>query len=194
LAVPAPVAAGLLAPLCPEAAREFAGIPTASVGVVALAYPRPGGAAGPQGSGLLVAAREGRTVKAITFASNKWPHHADHPHVLLRASVGRVDDDRALSMPDGELLATVDREVREMSGLTDPPVAHRIQRWPAGLPQHEVGHRARVDRIRHALREAAPSLFVGGAALDGVGLAARARDAARLAHELRDASGRSATP
>jgi protoporphyrinogen/coproporphyrinogen III oxidase len=191
LAVPAPVAAELLAPLCPEAAREFAGIPTASVGVVALAYPRPGGAAGPQGSGLLVPPTEGRVVKAVTFASNKWPHHADHEHLLLRASVGRVDDDRALQRSEEQLLASVDREVREMTGLHVPPVAHHVQRWPGGLPQHEVGHRARIDRIHHALRGDAPSLFVGGAALDGVGLAARARDAARLAHALRDAADRS---
>ena len=188
LAVPAPVAAELLAPVSAEAAREFAGIPTASVGVVALAYPRPAGG-GPQGSGVLVPPTEGRTVKAMTFASNKWPHHAEHGRFLLRASVGRIDDDRALAWEDEELVSRVDGEVREMTGLVGPPVEHHVQRWWDGLPQHEVGHRARIDRIHHALRQDAPSLFVGGAALDGLGLAARARDAARLAHEVRFAAG-----
>lgn len=191
LAVPAPVAAELLAPVSSEASREFAGIPTASVGVVALAYPRPA-AGGPQGSGVLVPPTQGRTVKAITFGSNKWPHHADREHVLLRASVGRIDDPSPLDWDDQELLSRVTSEVRELSGLVASPVAHHVQRWPAALPQYEVGHRARIDRILHALRHDAPGLHVGGAALDGVGLAARARDAERLAHEIR--SGLVPTP
>lgn len=189
LTVPAPVAAGLLTTVSSEAAREFAGIPTASVAVVALAYPRQPGRE-PTGSGILVPPAEGRTVKAVTIGTNKWAHHADHEHVLLRASVGRIDDDEALDWDDERLLAQVDREVRELTGLTGAPVAHHVQRWRSGLPQHEVGHRARTDRIHHALREDAPSLWVGGAALDGVGLAARARDAERLAHEVRFAAGR----
>ncbi len=187
LAVPAAVAAELLGGVSPEAAREFAGIPSASVGVIALAYPWDGA---PAGSGVLVPPSEERTVKAITLASNKWPHHAGHDRFLLRASVGRIDDDRALAWDEQVLLERVDREVREMTGLTGAPVDHHVQRWRAALPQYEVGHRARIDRINHALREDAPSVFAGGAALDGLGLAARARDAERLAHEVRFAAGK----
>lgn len=190
LAVPAAIAAELLAAVSPEAARELAGIPSASVGVVALAYPWDGA---PQGSGVLVPPSEGRTVKAITLASNKWPHHAGNERFLLRASVGRIDDDRSLDQDEHELLDQVDREVREMTGLTGHPVAHHLQRWRSALPQYEVGHRARIDRIHQALREEAPTVFAGGAALDGVGLAARARDAERLAHEVRFVAGRIAT-
>lgn len=187
LAVPAAVAAELLSTVSAEAAREFAGIPSASVGVVALAYPWDGA---PEGSGVLVPASEQRTVKAITLASNKWPHHAGHDRFLLRASVGRIDDDRSLDWDEQVLLERVDHEVREMTGLTGRPVAHHVQRWRSALPQYEVGHRARVDRIHHALREDAPSILAAGAALDGLGLAARARDAERLAHEVRLAAGR----
>ncbi len=188
LAVPAPVAAGSLEGLSPDAARELAGIPTASVGVVALAYPRPAEVPeGARGSGILVPRTPGRAVKAITVATAKWPHHAERPHVLLRASVGRIDDDDALRWEDRTLLERVDREVREMTGLDAAPVAHHIQRWWHALPQHEVGHRARIERLRHAIRRDAPGLFVGGAALDGVGLAARARDAVGLTAEVRAA-------
>lgn len=189
LAVAAAQAARLLVGVSAEAARELAAIPAASVGVVAMAYPRPGPGKGPQGSGVLVPRTESRLVKAVTFASNKWPQHAGHDHVLLRASVGRIDDDDALRWDDARLVAAVGREVRELADLDAPPVETLVQRWWQALPQHEVGHVARVDRIRAALRRDAPGLHVGGAALDGIGLAARARDGARLAHEVRWEAG-----
>ena len=186
IAVPAPVATDLLRGTSREAARELAGIQTASVGVVTLAYPRPGVL--PEavtGSGILVPRTAGRVVKAVTVASAKWPHHAEHDAVLLRASVGRVDDDQPLRWDDDLLLDRVDREVREMTGLHVAPSEHHIQRWWHALPQHDVGHRERIDRMRHALGRDAPGIFIGGAALDGVGLAARARDANGLAEQVR---------
>ncbi|MFA9445882.1 protoporphyrinogen oxidase [Egicoccus sp. AB-alg6-2] len=184
LCVPAAVAARLLVDVCDDAARELAGIATASVGVVALVYDRDDAAAVPAGSGLLVPRSEGRVIKAVTFSSRKWPHHADRPQFLLRASVGRVDDTSALELDDAELVDRVDREVREATGMRGPARAWFVQRWPDALPQYEVGHRARVDRIRHALTSV-DGLHLGGAALDGLGIAARAKDAERLAAAVR---------
>jgi protoporphyrinogen/coproporphyrinogen III oxidase len=187
LAVPAAPAARLLAPVVPEAAHELAAVRTASVATIALAYARGPDVALPVGSGVLVPPGEGRTLKAITFASRKWPHHADRDLVLLRASVGRVTDagtDPNLALDDDTLAERVDAEVRWATGLPRPAVARLVQRWPDALPQYDVGHLSRVDRIRHALRQV-PGLHVGGAAFDGVGVAARARDAERLAAEVR---------
>ncbi|MEX2505264.1 MAG: protoporphyrinogen oxidase [Egicoccus sp.] len=180
VAVPPAAAARLLVGLDDGAARELAGIATASVGVVALAYDHADAADVPAGSGLLVPRSEGRTIKAVTIASRKWPHHADREHFLLRASVGRIDDASALELDDDELAGRVDREVREALGIHGAARASLVQRWPDALPQYDVGHRARVERIRHALA-AHPGLHLGGAALDGLGIAARAKDAERLA-------------
>lgn len=185
LAVPASVASGLLAGSSPAAARELARIRTASVGVVALAYAPEQVTSVPAGSGILVPRTEGRLVKAVTFSSRKWPHHAGHDRFLLRASVGRVDDAAPVDPDDDHLVAAVDREVRELAGIEGRAEEALVQRWPDSLPQYDVGHLARVDRLRAALREDAPGLHIGGASLDGVGLAARARDAERLAHETR---------
>lgn len=185
LAVPAAVASRLLAVPSPAAARELAAIRTASVGVVAMAYAPEHVAGVPAGSGILVPRTEGRLVKAVTFSSRKWPHHAGHDHFLLRASVGRVDDAAPVDPDDARLVAAVDREVRELAGIDGRAEQALVQRWPDSLPQYDVGHLARVDRLRAALRRDAPSLHIGGASLDGVGLAARARDAERLAHEIR---------
>ena len=186
VATPAPAAARLLAGAVPEAARELAGIPVASVAVVALAYEAADAVDAPEGSGVLVPRGEGRLVKAITLTSRKWPHHAGDSFVV-RASVGRVDDPGALELDDATLATRVDAEVRWALRLRRPARDRRVVRWDGALSQYDVGHRARVDRIRFALEAAgARGLHIGGAALDGLGLSARARDAERLVDHVRD--------
>jgi protoporphyrinogen/coproporphyrinogen III oxidase len=191
LAVPAATSARLLAGVAPDVARELLAIGTASVAVVALAYDRSAAAAVPEGSGFLVPRSEGRLVKAATWTSRKWPHHADRDRFVLRASVGRVDDPRGLDLDDDTLADRVDAEVRWAAGITAPATDRLVRRWDAALPQYDVGHLARVDRIRHAVGEL-DGLLLGGAALDGVGLAARAAEAERFAHTLRERAERRA--
>lgn len=169
--LPAFAAAPLVAPVVPEAARILASIRYASVAVVSLAYPSSVAAAVADGSGMLVPRREGRLVKAATWSSRKWPHLADGDHFLVRASVGRIDDDRFAGLDDDALVAAVGRELAEAMGVGAAPVAHRVTRWDRALPQYEVGHLARVRAIRDAARARAPWLHLAGAAYDGVGLA-----------------------
>ena len=184
LAVPAARAARLLAPWSPTAARELLSLRAASVATVARVGQRDGEMELPPISGVLVPRTEGRLTKAITAASRKWPHHADRPHWLLRASVGRIDDDRHRHLDDEELARRVDAEVRWATGLRRPAGAWRVRRWDDALPQYDVGHLEKVDRIRHELGGHAPELHLAGAAFDGVGLASRAAEAERLAHAI----------
>jgi protoporphyrinogen/coproporphyrinogen III oxidase len=190
VAVPATAAAEVLAEASPAVARELIAIRTASVAVIALAYDRGDTREVPAGSGILVPRAEGRLIKAVTFASQKWPHHAEHPRFLLRASVGRIDDQRGLDLGDDDLAERVDAEVRWATGIRAPAVARSVMRWDEALPQYDVGHVRRVDRIRMALDGLAPGLHVGGASLDGVGLSARARDGQRLAAAVRAPAAR----
>jgi protoporphyrinogen/coproporphyrinogen III oxidase len=185
LALPPATASRLLAPVCREAARELAGVTTASVGVVALAYDAADAADAPTISGLLVPRAEGRLVKAATVSSRKWPHLASPDRFVLRASVGRIDDDRPAGLEDGELADRVDAEVRWALRLRAPARDRAVVRWDDALPQYDVGHLERVDRTRHALAQATRGLHLGGAALDGVGLAARAAQARELADAVR---------
>lgn len=185
LAVPAAVAAQLLVDGWPRAARELAGIRTASVAVVALAYDRSDAVRLPAGSGVLVPRGQGRLVKAVTLSTNKWPHLAERRRVVLRASVGRIDDDRVRDLADDELRARVDGEVGVALSLTAPAREHAVVRWPDALPQYAIGHHAKLDRIRHLLAQGPAGLHLGGASFDGVGLSARAADAARLANDVR---------
>ena len=183
VALPAASAAGLLATVAPEAAAGLGELATASVAVVALAYDRADVADVPEGSGVLVPRIEGRLVKAATWSSRKWPHLAEADRFLLRASVGRVDDRRGLELDDHELALRVDAEVRWMARIRRPAVERRVVRWDDALPQYDVGHLRRVARI-HGAVAAVEGLHLGGAALEGVGLPARVRDARRIAAEI----------
>jgi protoporphyrinogen/coproporphyrinogen III oxidase len=173
LATPAAPTARLLAGAVPAAATDVAGIESASVAVVTLALPVDGVAPGLRGSGYLVPAVEGRTVKAVTFSSRKWAHLADADPGLLvvRASVGRHGEEADLQRSDDELVTVAAAELAETVGVTAPPVDSRVTRWGGGLPQYAVGHRSRVARIRAAVA-GVPGLAVCGAAYDGVGVPA----------------------
>lgn len=181
LATPAPVTATLIRSLAPDAAAGLDGVAYASVGVVALAY-RPADVPVPlEYSGFLVPRRAGRLLTACSWASAKWPHLGTDGVVRLRASVGRSDDERFVSMSDDELLTAVRAELRDLMGIAAEPLAWRVHRWLGSLPQYRPGHRARVDRWEAELRERAPAVVLAGAGLRGLGIPAcitSGRDAA----------------
>jgi oxygen-dependent protoporphyrinogen oxidase len=172
VAVPTPAAAELLRAEAPAAATELAAVEYASMALVTLAY-RRADVALPKGSGFLVPPVDGRTIKASTFASQKWGWIADeNPGLLVvRTSVGRYGETEILAHDDEHLVAVSRHDLREATGTAAEPVGTRVTRWSDGLPQYPVGHHARVARIRGHVAKL-PGLAVCGAAYDGVGIPA----------------------
>jgi oxygen-dependent protoporphyrinogen oxidase len=184
VAVPATPAARLLVDVAPQAAAELAEIEAASMAVVTTAWRRgelPTGAS----SGYLVPAVSNRPVKAVTFASSKWPHLGTDELVVVRSSIGRHGDPSDLHRDDADLVAAVVDELRLTVGLTGAPIESRVTRWGGGLPQYAVGHLDRVRRIRSAVA-AVPGLAVCGASYDGVGIPACIRTGQQAAESVRN--------
>ncbi|MGA2011322.1 MAG: protoporphyrinogen oxidase [Solirubrobacteraceae bacterium] len=179
LAVPAFAAATILAPACPAAAAALGAIDYASVATVLLAYPQHALAAPLSGSGFLVARSEDCATTACTWSSAKWSHLSGD-RVLLKASVGRWGDRRALALGDDELIARVHTELAEVMGLRARPLEARVVRFERALPQYRVGHLDRVAGIDAALA-ALPAVALAGAAYRGVGVGACIRDGRRAA-------------
>ena len=182
LALPAAPAARLLTDAVPSAAVEVGGIDYASVGLVTLLFREQ---ALPAYTGYLVPEVEGRTVKAATFFTAKWPHVATAAPGLLavRCSFGRYGDTQSLQRDDADLVLAARRELAATVGLRAHPVASRVTRWGGALPQYAVGHLDRVTRIRAAVA-AAGGLAVCGAAYDGVGIPACIRSGQRAAADV----------
>ncbi|MGW6904456.1 protoporphyrinogen oxidase [Streptomyces sp. NPDC054940] len=172
VAVPAPAAAALLRAEAPEAAVELDGIEYASMALITLAY-RRAEAGLPEGSGFLVPPVDGRTIKASTFASQKWGWIADEdPDTLvLRTSVGRYGETEILERDDAHLVGVSRHDLKAATGLDATPLETRVTRWTDGLPQYPVGHHARVARIREHVAKLS-GLAVCGAQYDGVGIPA----------------------
>ncbi|HVE98337.1 MAG TPA: protoporphyrinogen oxidase [Mycobacteriales bacterium] len=169
LATPAPVTARLLRYAAPAVSARLAAVETASVAIVTLAVPSGALARAPVGSGFLVPATEGRTVKACTFTSQKWPALGSADVELVRCSVGRAGEPP--TPDDDELVAAVRADLEAAVGLDAAPVETRVTRWPDGLPQYGVGH---LDLVTEVLSEVAalPGLALAGSAYGGVGIPA----------------------
>ncbi|MEU5153220.1 protoporphyrinogen oxidase [Glycomyces sp. NPDC021274] len=168
LAVPASPAAVLLRDVEPQAAAVLSGVAYASVALAAFAFDRLDL---PERSGFLTPASEGKTVKAATFASKKWPH-LGRRRQIVRVSMGRLGEEALLQYDDATLAKTALRELGEHLGMRLPdPVEQRVDRWGGALPQYAPGHVARVAAAREALG-AHRNIAIAGAAVDGVGIAA----------------------
>lgn len=179
VATPPSKAARLLRDVAPAAGAELSTVDTASVAIVTFAYEDVAPAAG---SGLLVGAREGYRVKAVTLSSQKWPISRDGLTVL-RASIGRVGETADLQRDDADLIAMVRHELPALIGVDAVPVDALVTRWGGGLPQYAVGHLEIVARIRAAVA-AVPGLAVCGATYDGVGIPACIASARRAAERV----------
>ena len=193
LAVPAFAAADLLEPLEPETALLLRGVEYSSVAVVTTAWRAdqlperlvgtgllvPRGSPGPDGlHGDLM-------VTACTYLSNKWPHLARAGEVLIRASVGRLGDDRVAGLDDDELAERVQAELGYLLGTSGRARAVGVDRWPAALPQYRVHHGMRTAGVEAALQRLG-GLAVAGAAFHGVGIPACVGSGRRVARLLLD--------
>jgi oxygen-dependent protoporphyrinogen oxidase len=185
LALPAPAAARLLAGESPAAAAELGAVEYASMALVTMAFRRRDLHQLPVSSGFLVPPVDGRTIKASTFSSHKWGWLGDAggDTFVLRTSVGRHGGEADLAWDDTDLVRLSREDLGDAVGLRAAPVAARVTRWDAGLPQYAVGHVGKVTRIREQVAKL-PGLAVCGAVYDGVGIPACVGSGRRAADEV----------
>lgn len=164
LAVPAPAAATLLWPLDPALSALLGKISYTSCITVALGYADSDALALPPGFGFLIPRAEVRRMLACTFVHRKFHHRAPPQHALLRVFLTS-----GLDEPDAAIAQLVRAELHSILGLTAAPIITRISRWPAAMPQYEVGHLDRVAQIEHRAAQL-PGLHLIGNAYRGVGI------------------------
>jgi oxygen-dependent protoporphyrinogen oxidase len=89
-----------------------------------------------------------------------------------------------MHLDDATLVERLHEELSEAVGMTAPPAATRVARWPRSFPQYAVGHLDRVATIEAALAAAAPGVVPAGAAYRGVGIPACIAQAATAASRV----------
>ena len=185
LALPAPRAADLTAPLSPNIAQALRRIRHVSTATVSLAYREEDlpAEARLNGFGFLVPKCEGHDVLACTCSSTKFGHRAPDGHRLYRVFVGGPGREETTNLPDHDLLQLVQNELEAFLHITTAPLHTAISRWPAGNPQYDVGH---LDRMANLERETEhlPGLYLAGSAYRGIGIPDCVRDAKRVVAAL----------
>jgi oxygen-dependent protoporphyrinogen oxidase len=170
VATEAYTASRLLRYVDPPLATLLQVIPYASSATVSLAYRRADVHHSLDGFGFVVPRVEGRALLACTFSSVKYPGRAPDRHVLLRGFLGGALNAGILERDDAELVRLAREELAKAIGLAGQPILTRVARHPAAMPQYLVGHLRTLEAIDHRL-DAAPGLFLAGAAYRGVGIA-----------------------
>lgn len=184
LTTPADVSARLLGPRSAPAAAILAEVEYASVVFTSVAFRREDVPGELDASGFLVPRDSGLSITAASWSSTKWARLGGDP-VILRVSLGNVNDPAPIEWDDSTVLDHIARDLRMTMGIGAAPVASRVKRYRNGFPQYEVGHLQRIDDLELTLERDAPDLAVCGMAHRGVGIPACIREARRAAKALR---------
>ena len=121
-------------------------------------------------------------VTAITFLDRKWGRLQRPEDIVLRAHVGRSDDERWAKLSDDELTQRVASELSFVLKKFTSPLQSLVQRWPQGLPQYYVGH----AEVSTTAKQNANNIRIAlcGNAYDGVGIPASIGSGRRAAREV----------
>jgi oxygen-dependent protoporphyrinogen oxidase len=187
LALPAHASARLLRDVDDRLADELEAIPYASTATVNLAYRREDISHPLDGFGFVVPFIERRATLACTFSSVKFAGRAPEGHALLRAFVGGALQPDMFDLDEERMAEAVRRDLRDLLGVSAPPLFAHVEKWPRSMAQYHLGHTERLARI-HALLQHKHALTLCGNAYEGAGLPDCVRSGERAAETLYAAS------
>ncbi|MCA9751264.1 MAG: protoporphyrinogen oxidase [Gemmatimonadetes bacterium] len=185
VALPPSAAAGVLGDVAPDVGAALREIHSAAVAVVGLVYERSAVGHPLDGYGFLAAGGR-EPVLGCLFESSVFPNRAPAGRVMLRAMVGGARNAEAVAQDPERIVAQARGFLEPLLAAGSEPVASRCVVWPAAIPQYDVAHPARVERIRRAL-DALDGLDVTGAAYSGVSVNHLVASASTVADRLESA-------
>jgi oxygen-dependent protoporphyrinogen oxidase len=186
LALGAAAAARLVDPLEPpgrgagDRAAALAALPTAGVLVTSLGFRRADVGHPLDGFGFLVPRVEGVRLLGTLFPSSLFPGRAPDGHVALTAISGGATDPGLFDRDDAAHEAALLDALAPLLDLRGGPVYRKTVRWPAAIPQYDVGH-GRFLELADALEARHPGLHLLGNWRGGVSVPDRMARASELA-------------
>jgi oxygen-dependent protoporphyrinogen oxidase len=169
LALPAHVATGLLGPVDGRLAEILAQIPYVPVALVHLGYPASALSRSVAAYGFFVPPSEPLRVLGGIFPSQFFAGRAPAGFHLFSVRTGGARHPEALAMPEDELVALADGELRRLVGLAAGPSFVHVVRHERALPQYTLGHMRRVAEL-DAGEQRHPGLFFHGNAYHNAGV------------------------
>lgn len=169
LATPAFVSGSLVENFAPELAAELAAIEYVSTATVTMAFRERDLPRALDGYGYVIPRREGRKALACTWTSTKFPHRAPDGYALVRVFVGRAGQESQITWDDDTLLDIARDELALTLDIKAEPILTRIYQWEKAMPQYNLGHPERLERIDGALEDI-PGLALAGNGYRGIGI------------------------
>lgn len=168
IATPAYETSHLVSSFSQELSSELNSIQHSSTAVVTFVVPLASIRTKPTGSGYLLAVGEAGSVTGCTYSSRKWQGRAPDDKLVVRIFFGRNGGVRGVS--DAELKTVAAREVAAKLQVPHETLELAgVGRWEKGLPQYELGHRSKVERIQRIVG-GLPGFFLTGTSYEGVGI------------------------
>lgn len=192
LATPAFASAEIVRGLSIEASALLSAIPYASTATVSLAYRTADLSSMVKGFGFVVPRVERRDLLAATWTSLKWPHRAPPSHTLVRCYVGGIGREAITHVDDASMISRVRDELRALAEITHEPLYAEVNRWDRGMPQYQLGHGQRLEKIQGQL-QSYRGLYLAGSAYRGIGIPDCIRDGTETAERVLRHLGMAAT-
>jgi len=184
LASPAYASAHMLAGYQPELAELLAGIEYVTTATVSLAY-RVQDLPPLLGYGYIIPQFEENQALACTWTSSKWAGRAPQGYGLLRVFLGRIQDANVLPHDKDTLVHMARHELERTMGVKAEPEHTWVFRWEKAMPQYNLGHPERIDKIEGLLAER-PNLALAGNGYYGIGMPDCIRSGYQAADKILD--------
>jgi len=188
-AIPTNVAAEVLKKIAPETASALEQVEYAPVAVVSTGYRKSDVSDTLDGFGFLVPRSAGLRVLGTVWNSSLFPSRAPDGEALLTTFVGGATDPSAAALGADELVSLVHREITPLLSIKNDPVFSNVTIWPRALPQYNLGHGKRLDKLGR-LPWRPLNLSLAGNYLNGPAIGACTEHALAVAAEVAKEFGR----
>ena len=183
VATPTDVAADLLGNVNPAIQTLLAPVEYAPVSIISLGYRREDISHSLEGFGFLVPRSAGLRVLGTVWNSSLFPKRAPQGYVLLTSFVGGATDPQAITLSPESLFAAVHSEIAPLLGIREKPVFSNVQTYPRALPQYNLGHAARLEKLEKLMAQT-PGLRLAGNYLRGPSIGACLEQALAVTERL----------
>lgn len=139
-----------------------------------------------KGFGYLIPSSERESILGGIFDSCVFPEQNRHEkETRLTIMMGGAFRPKLLCASKKERLMQALEKVSEHLNISTPPLYTQVVDYPEGIPQFTLGHQARVEKLRHLLKESYPQVTLLGNYLEGVSVSHCIGQAKRLAGSFR---------
>src|SRR5262245_60089812 len=186
LAAPSNVASSLIGLISTELSDLLNEIDYPPLSIVSLAYENSKVSTPLDGFGFLVPPSERMNILGCVWNSSLFRNRAPNGTSLLTSFVGGARNTSAAWSADAELVSLVHTELQKVLGVSSEPRVISITRYERSIPQYNIGHLERVERIASLVREAR-GIYLIGNYLHGVSTGDCIKEAERVARSVAEA-------